>query len=116
VEAARSSWNAALDDDLNVAEALGALFTLVGEVNKTDLSEAGAAEVRSFLAEADEVLGVLDWEEDAGDAEIDALVAARDDARATKDWAESDRLRDELAARGIVLEDTAAGARWHRSR
>ncbi len=116
VESARSAWNAALDDDLNVAEALGALFTLVGEVNKTDLSAAGAEAVRAFLAEADEVLGVLDWEVESGDEEIDALVAARDDARAAKDWAESDRLRDELAARGIVLEDTAAGARWHRSR
>ncbi len=48
------------------------------------------------------------------DAEIDALVAARVAARAAKDFAEADRIRDELAARGVTLEDTAAGTLWHR--
>ena len=48
------------------------------------------------------------------DAEIDALVAAREAARAAKDWAEADRIRDELAARGIVVEDTPRGPEWRR--
>ena len=51
----------------------------------------------------------------AEDAEIDALVAARTAARQAKNWAEADRIRDELKARGIVLEDSKEGVRWHRA-
>ena len=50
----------------------------------------------------------------AKDAEIDALVAQRTQARKDKNWAEADRIRDELKAMGIVLEDTAQGVKWHR--
>ena len=66
--------------------------------------------------QANEVLAVIQTESaDAGeDAEIDALVQARLDARAAKDWAESDRIRDELAARDIVIQDTAEGTIWRR--
>ena len=47
--------------------------------------------------------------------EIEKLIAQRDEARKNKDWAESDRLRDELQAKGIVIEDTPQGTRWHRA-
>jgi cysteinyl-tRNA synthetase len=78
--------------------------------------------VLSALDEIDQVLGVLDpepWRRDAAadgltDAEIDQLVEERQTARAEKNWPEADRIRDELAAAGIVLEDTPSGARWKR--
>ncbi|MGH7487228.1 MAG: CysS/YqeB C-terminal domain-containing protein [bacterium] len=72
------------------------------------------------LADVDRVLGVLDataWETGAGDddsAGIERLIAERKAARDRRDWAASDRVRDELAARGIILEDTPQGTRWKR--
>jgi cysteinyl-tRNA synthetase len=60
------------------------------------------------------VLGVLELEPQDLDAEVEGLIAARQAARQAKDWPEADRLRDELDARGIVLEDTPAGATWRR--
>ena len=63
-----------------------------------------------------EIFGVSFKEEQAeNDDEIEKLIAQRDEARKNKDWAESDRLRDELQAKGIVIEDTPQGTRWHRA-
>jgi cysteinyl-tRNA synthetase len=120
-----AGFGAALADDLNASEALAALFGFVREVNVAidggALGEGDRERVRAALAEVDTVLGVLDanaWRDAATDdreaAEIDQMVAARDTARAARDFATSDRLRDELAARGIVLEDTPHGTRWKR--
>lgn len=63
-----------------------------------------------------EIFGVSFKEEQAeNDDEIEKLIAQRDEARKNKNWAESDRLRDELQAKGIVIEDTPQGTRWHRA-
>jgi len=124
-ERLRSDFAAGLADDLNVAVALAALFGFVKEVNvaieEQRIGTGDCRRVRDVLADVDRVLGVLDpaeWpegqaqEDDA--AEIDRLVAERNAARGHRDFATSDRIRDQLAARGIVLEDTPQGTRWKR--
>jgi cysteinyl-tRNA synthetase len=116
--AARDAFTAALDDDLNISAALAAVFDLVRDVNRRidarSLSVADAARVAGWLRDVDQVLGVLPDAEDALDPALRALLDEREAARADRDWAASDRLRDELAARGIAVEDTRDGQRWRR--
>ena len=57
---------------------------------------------------------VYDRKKEDLDSEVEALIAQRTEARKNKNWAEADRIRDELKAMGIVLEDTAQGVKWHR--
>ena len=119
--AARSRFEAALDDDLNASAALASLFDLVRGLNRRiadrSLSTADAARALAFLRELDTVLGILP---DAGDEASDLptgaaeLLEARVAARAGRDWAASDRLRDELLALGVAVEDTRDGQRWRR--
>jgi cysteinyl-tRNA synthetase len=111
----------ALGDDLNTARALGALNTLLRDVN-TALDAGGVSSVsRQALTEAwtevDAVLGIMPRDEVAGEAdddEIQTLVDQRTAARAARQFATADALRDELSARGIVIEDTPHGTVWHR--
>jgi cysteinyl-tRNA synthetase len=112
-------FSAGLDDDLNTAKALGAVFTFVADVNASladgTLDAPGAVAAGAALRKADGVLGVLPAKDDALDAEIQTRIEARTAARKRRDFAESDRIRDELAARGILLEDGPAGTRWKRA-
>jgi cysteinyl-tRNA synthetase len=68
-----------------------------------------------LLRDLDRVLGVLPDAEEALEPEVQAMLDERAAARAARDWASSDRLRDELAARGIAVEDTRDGQRWRRA-
>ena len=115
---AREAFVAAMDDDLNISPALAAVFDLVRELNRRiaarSMSTADAGTALQALRDLDEVLGLLPPADDALTPELQALLDARAAARAAKQWAESDRLRDALAERGIAVEDTRDGQRWRR--
>ncbi|MEQ9367135.1 MAG: DALR domain-containing protein, partial [Leptospirales bacterium] len=127
---ARRNFIRALDDDLNIAKALAALFDLCRDVNQEleHRDEQYARDALLFLGRADQVLNVFDFSEGAapGDANVgaDAELAARvqqaiedrSAAKARKDFAEADRIRDALKAEGIVLKDGPGGATaWEKS-
>jgi cysteinyl-tRNA synthetase len=115
---ARSGFEAALDDDLNVSAALAALFDLVRDANRRvaarSISTADAGRIRDLLHDLDRVLGILPADTDVLEPELAALIEARAAARTARDWARSDQLRDELAALGIAVEDSRDGQRWRR--
>jgi len=116
----RTGFEAALDDDLNIAPALAVLFDFIREVNRRidarTLSTADAGIVTSFLHDLDRVLGIgPDSVEEGLAPDLELLLEARAAARTARNWAESDRLRDELAQHGIVVEDTRDGQRWRRA-
>jgi len=127
VAAAEAAFTEAMDDDLNTAGALGAVFDLVRAAN-TALA-AGAqpdalAEASAALDRMVDILGLSDAGASSAQAGDDRLVEAlmglildmRAEARAYRDWAAADRIRDRLAELGITVEDTAAGPRWQAGR
>jgi cysteinyl-tRNA synthetase len=124
LQTARDAFRAAIAADLNTAAALGVIFDLVRSLNSAidggDLSAGDAPAVRGAFDEFDKVLGVLSLRraEDARPPvpieEIEGQIEARRRARQARSFAEADRIRADLDARGIVLEDTAAGTRWKR--
>jgi cysteinyl-tRNA synthetase len=122
-EALVERFSAAMDDDFNTPEACAVLFELAREVNRLRPSDPqAAAGLAARLKELAGPLGVLQLEPDdflqagaAGKvdaAEVEALIAARLQARAEKNWAESDRIRDQLTAMRVVLEDGKGGTTW----
>jgi cysteinyl-tRNA synthetase len=108
-----------MDDDLNTPEALAAVFNYLRQVNAAvddgSLDSDGARVARGALAEADRVLGVLPAAPEVLPSEVEEKIALRNAARQRRDFAEADRIRGELASRGIVLEDTPAGTRWKKA-
>ena len=121
IDAKKDKFIEAMEDDLNTGEALGAIFELVKEIN---LNVNDGVQSRALVEYAikvfDELMNALGLlynrnAEKSLDDEIEALIQARNDARKAKNWAEADRIRDELKAQGIVLEDTPQGVKWHRA-
>ncbi|MFV3333357.1 cysteine--tRNA ligase [Pseudomonas sp. NY15437] len=122
-EAFVERFGAAMDDDFGTPEAVAVLFEMVREVNRLRESDtAAAAALAARVRELGALLGVLQLDADAflqagaagkvDAAQVEALIQARLDARAAKNWAESDRIRDELTALGVVLEDGKGGTTW----
>jgi cysteinyl-tRNA synthetase len=116
LDAIRGGFEDAFDDDLNVSEALAALFDGVRQLNRRidarTLSTSDATRALSLIRELDSVLGIAAPAAPELDAATHALLDQRVAARTARDWAASDRLRDELLTRGIAVEDTRNGQRW----
>ena len=120
IDAKREKFISAMDDDLNTGEALGAIFELVKEINTRLIDKVSSkAVVEHAIKTFDDLTGVLGLlyerkEEKSLDEKVEEMINARNEARKNKNWAEADRIRDELKAQGIILEDTPQGVKWHR--
>jgi cysteinyl-tRNA synthetase len=116
LDASKAGFEAALDDDLNVSAALASVFDLVRETNRRiadrRLSTTDAGRIAALLRDLDAVLAILPDPTEDLPPEAASLLEAREAARAARDWAASDRLRDELAEIGVLVEDTRDGQRW----
>jgi cysteinyl-tRNA synthetase len=119
LDGARTAFEAALDDDLNISPALAAVFDLIRELNRRidarTLSTADAGRAVALIRDLDRVLAIGPAAQDALEPELQELLDERAAARTGKDWEASDRLRAVLADRGIQVEDTRDGQRWRRA-
>ena len=119
LDARQAQFVEAMEDDLNTADALAAIFELVRDINTKVIADgANKADCEAAAKMFDELCGVLglvyNRKAESLDDEVEALIAQRTQARKDKNWSEADRIRDELKAMGIVLEDTAQGVKWHK--
>jgi cysteinyl-tRNA synthetase len=117
-----------MDDDFNTPVAIAMLFELASDINRIrkTQSDAAAAPLGALLQKLGGILGLLQDDPESwfkgkaaadglDDAAIEALIQQRLDARKAKQWAESDRIRDELKAHGVILEDSAGNTTWKRA-
>ena len=115
----KQAFITAMDDDLNTADAVAVIFDLVREINTfiTAPHAKSALEAAAELFDAlTGVLGILyNRKKESLEEEVEQLIAARQAARKERNWAEADRIRDELKAMGIVLEDTPQGVKWKKA-
>jgi cysteinyl-tRNA synthetase len=127
-EVFETRFHEAMDDDFNTPEALAVLFDLAREINRVRESDgASAADLGAVLRKLGGMLGILQEDPEAylrggvpadddvfSDDAIETMIQSRIDARASKNWGEADRIRDELQAAGIILEDGPQGTTWRR--
>jgi cysteinyl-tRNA synthetase len=116
----RGEFHSRMEDDFSTPDAITSWFGLVSEVNtylqKEAVSESDLLQILAQIEEMDTIMGLLPQAAEAGllDEEVDALIAERTEARANRNFARADEIRDLLADRGILLEDTPQGIRWRR--
>lgn len=117
IESRREQFITAMDDDLNTADGVSAIFELVKDINTKildkNVSKNVCMKAAEIFDELCDVLGILyNRNSNDLDAEIEALIEQRQEARKNKDWATADKIRDDLKAKGIVLKDTPSGVTW----
>lgn len=114
-----AAFEKAMDDDFNTADAIAAIFDLVKYANTTangDSSKAYVTALYELIVKLADVLGiVVEKKEELLDADIEALIQERQAARKERNFARADEIRDELLAKGIILEDTREGVKWKRA-
>lgn len=125
IEATEARYEEELNDDFNTAGALGAAFDCVRAVNSylaqhEEVDEESLMEAERFLARVDRVMGIIGIErladiDDLMTSEIEKLVSEREKARKAKDFKKADAIREELAKKGVILEDTPHGTRWSKA-
>ena len=112
-------FETAMDDDFNTADAISALFELVKYANSNSSADDTVEYLEAMkkkITDMADILGlVVEKKEEMLDSDIDALIAERQQARKDKNFARADEIRDELLAKGIILEDTREGVRWKRA-
>ena len=117
-KACMKRFDDAMDDDLNTADAIGAIFELIKHANVTLKPGCAKEAVEAVIATFKEmtgVLGLVKEKEEEKNEEVDALVEARAQARKEKNWKESDRIRDQLKEMGYIVEDTAQGQKVRKA-
>ena len=118
----RQRFIAAMDDDLNTPQAIAALFDLARDINRERDAGASVTDAQATLRELGGILGLTFEEHSAGSDHlaaqpfIDLLVSTRTELRQARQFALADQIRDELAAQGVVLEDSAQGTVWRYQR
>ncbi len=117
IELHRNEFIKAMDDDLNTADGVAALFSLVKDINKAIADGAKQETIKACMAAFDElsgVLGICYKSEDTIDAQVEELIQKRTEARKNRDFKTADEIRDRLKEMGIQLEDTPQGVKWSR--
>lgn len=119
LDAHRIAFVEAMDDDLNTADALASIYDLVRDINII-LKDGASSEIIEYATEEfDELTGVLglvyNRKKESLDIDVEKLIEERNQARKNKDFALADKIRDDLKAQGIILEDTPQGVKWHKA-
>ena len=119
IETRKNEFIEAMEDDLNTADALAAVFSLARDINMAIDAGAKKDSLTAMAEVFDELTGVLGFlynrKNDSIDAEIEELIEKRSEARKNKNFAEADAIRDKLKEMGIILEDTPQGVKWTRA-
>ncbi|MBQ1988370.1 MAG: cysteine--tRNA ligase, partial [Clostridia bacterium] len=119
IEERKNEFITAMEDDLNTADALAAIFMLVRDINTAIAGGAKKATLEACADIFDQLTGVLglvyNRKTDSLDSEIEELIEKRTEARKAKDFKTADEIRDKLKEMGIILEDTPQGVKWTRA-